>query len=148
VTSGGARARSGPAPDPHALRRDRPSDQAGWTHLPAQGRQGSAPRWPLSRATRRELDLWEIEWRRPQAIMWEANHQEVEVALYVRTLRDAERPKAPVSVRTLVKQQQEALGVSLPGLLRNRWIIANTAEAAARPTVVAGGSAKERLHGA
>lgn len=77
--------------------------------------------------------------------MWEANGQAVEVALYVRTLKDAERPKAPVSVRTLVKQQQEALGISLPGLLRNRWIIANTAEASPRPQVVAGGSAKERL---
>lgn len=78
--------------------------------------------------------------------MWEANGQAVEVALYVRTLKDAERSKAPVSVRTLVKQQQEALGISLPGLARNRWIIANTSGAAAeRPKVVAGGSARERL---
>jgi hypothetical protein len=78
--------------------------------------------------------------------MWEANGQAVEVALYVRTLKDAERPKAPVSVRTLVKQQQEALGISLPGLLRNRWIIATTSEGTTRPHVVAGGaSAKERL---
>lgn len=80
--------------------------------------------------------------------MWEANGQQTEVALYVRSLRDAERPKAPVSMRTLVKQQQEALGISLPGLARNRWIIASTTEAAQRPTVVSGGSAKERLRGA
>jgi hypothetical protein len=142
---GGARARPGFPPDPNALRRERPSDQASWTHLPAQGRQGPAPAWPLASPTRRELQLWEREWRRPQAVMWEANGQETEVALYVRSLKDAEKSSASVAARTLVKQQQEALGISLPGLARNRWIIASTTESAQRPTVVAGGSAKERL---
>ncbi len=50
---GGARVNSGPPPDPNALRRDRPSDVAGWTTLPAEGRTDSlgrpkpAPKWPL-----------------------------------------------------------------------------------------------------
>lgn len=44
---GGARVNSGPPPDPNALRRERKSDQAGWTTLPAEGRKGRAPRWPL-----------------------------------------------------------------------------------------------------
>lgn len=44
---GGARPNSGPPPDPNALRRDRPSDQAGWTHIPAAGRSGKPPAWPL-----------------------------------------------------------------------------------------------------
>lgn len=50
---GGARVNSGPPPDPNALRRDRPSDAAGWTTLPAEGRrkangaQAAAPTWPL-----------------------------------------------------------------------------------------------------
>lgn len=43
---GGARVNSGPPPDPNALRRDRKSDQAGWTTLPAK-RRGRTPRWPL-----------------------------------------------------------------------------------------------------
>ncbi len=95
-------------------------------HLPAEGRQGDAPDWPLSRATSRELGLWATEWRRPQAVMWEANHQELEVAMYVRTLRQAESPKASVAIRTLLRQQQESLALSLPGLARNRWLIATT----------------------
>ncbi len=45
---GGARLNSGPPPDPNALRRDRPSDKAGWTMLPASGREGPTPEWPLS----------------------------------------------------------------------------------------------------
>lgn len=44
---GGARINSGPPPDPNALRRDRPSDQAGWVTLPAAGRKGRPPEWPL-----------------------------------------------------------------------------------------------------
>lgn len=120
--SGGARAHSGPPPDPAALRRDR-NDDAGWIHLPAEGRQGEPPAWPLSRPTRRELVLWSQEWARPQAIMWERNGQALEVAMYVRTVKDAERPKAAVAARTLVRQQQETLGISLPGLHRNRWLI-------------------------
>ncbi len=117
----GIHGRQGPPPDPHAIRRER--NPIEWIHLPATGRIGPAPEWPLTRQTSRERAFWEHEWKRPQAVMWEANGQDVEVALYVRSLADAERPKAPVALRTLVRQQQEALGVSIPGLARNRWTI-------------------------
>jgi len=123
MPKGGARANSGPAPDPTALRRDRPSDAAGWTTLSADGRQGDTPGFPLSDQTDREAVLWSAEWVRPQAIEWERNGQQVEVAMYVRSLADAEKPDASVSARTLVKQLQESLGLSLPGLHRLRWRI-------------------------
>lgn len=55
--------------------------------------------------------------------MWDLNGQELEVAMYVRTVRDAERLKGSVASRTLVRQQQEALGLSLPGLARLKWLI-------------------------
>lgn len=119
--SGGARAHSGPPPDPAALRRERDAGQ--WVHLPAAGRQGDPPPWPLSRPTERELQLWAREWTRPQAIMWEQNGQTEEVAVFVRSLKDAEKPRASVASRTLIRQQMESLGISLPGLARNRWII-------------------------
>lgn len=143
MASGGARGHSGPARDPQALRRDR-KDDAGWVLLPARGRDGEAPSWPLSRATKRELELWVSEWRRPQAVMWERNGQEVEVALYVRSLKLAEMPKAPVNSRTLVKQQQEALGISLPGLTRNGWRIDSQPVAAVERPVAA--SARDLLY--
>lgn len=47
MTRGGARVNSGPPPDPNALRRDRAEDKAGWTVLPAAGRSGRTPKWPL-----------------------------------------------------------------------------------------------------
>lgn len=121
MTSGGARARSGPPPDRLAIRNGRAG--ADWIRLPAAGRKGDPPAFPLPRSTKRERDVWAAEWKRPQAIMWEANGQELEVALYVRTLREAELPKAPASIRTLLVRMQEHLGLSQPGLARNHWII-------------------------
>lgn len=119
---GGARGRSGPPPDPNALRRDR-KDDAPWRTLPADGREGDVPVWPLADPTRREELLWEKEWSRPQAVEWERNGQELEVAMYVRTLIAAEKHDATANMRTLLRQQQESLGLSLTGLAKNRWRI-------------------------
>lgn len=124
MSSGGARARSGPAPDPSALRRDRPSDRDGWVTLPAGGRAGDPPEWPLSGQSSREADLWVSEWKRPQAVQWEATGAVLEVALYVRRLVEAERPDAPTNLGTLVKQLMEGLGISQDGLAKRRWRIA------------------------
>lgn len=132
MTSGGARARSGPAPDRNAIRNGRAG--ADWIRLPASGRKGEPPAFPLPRSTKRERAIWADEWTRPQAIMWEASGQELEVAMYVRTLREAEQPKAAASLRTLLVRMQEHLGLSQPGLARNRWVIVDDsamAEAAA-----------------
>jgi hypothetical protein len=65
---------------------------------------------------------------KPQAIMWQAAGQELEVALHVRTLSEAEQRgvwsrKGAAGLRNLVKQQLEHLGLSQPGLARNRWTI-------------------------
>jgi hypothetical protein len=62
--------------------------------------------------------------------MWERNGQELEVALYVRAVRKAEHPKAPTAALTAVIRMQEALGLSLPGLARNHWRIADVPAAA------------------
>lgn len=119
----GSSANSGPAPDPNALRRDRKSDQAGWTVLSAAGRSGSVPAWPFAQLTDREREVWKSHWAKPQAVEWERNGQVEEVAMYVRSLVAAEALDASTAARTLVKQQQEALGLSLPGMLRLRWKI-------------------------
>lgn len=143
MAKGGARAHSGPPPDPNALRRDR--DHGDWTTLPLDGRPGDPPDWPLTRASKRESALWAREWQRPQAVEWERNGQELEVALYVRTLVAAEKANAPVNARTLVRQQQEALGLSLPGLARLKWKIGATQAAAAAPRAPAGKAGRERF---
>jgi len=122
MVSGGARSRSGPAPDPTALRRDR--DVGEWTILPAEGRQGATPDWPLTEESVRESELWDVMWRRPQALMWERYGQEYEVALYVRRLTEAELMDSRVNLTTLVKQMADSLGLTTPGMRANRWRIA------------------------
>lgn len=126
----GGHARSGPAPDPNALRRER--DQGEWTILPAEGRPGEPPKWPLVGQSDREVELWGRLWRKPQALMWERLGQELEVALFVRNLAAVELPGAPINLGTLVRQQQDSLGLTTPGLRTNRWRITRDEVAAKR----------------
>lgn len=118
----GSSVRSGRPPDPDALRRNRAGDKP-WRVLPAEGRKGRAPVWPLTQRTRRELTLWTRLWKLPQAVVWEELGQESQVALYVRRFAEAEAKKSTVNLSTLVRQMEEALGLSLPGLNANRWRI-------------------------
>jgi hypothetical protein len=148
MAKGGARARSGPAPDPTALRRER--DAGEWTILPAEGRQGATPDWPLTEQTDREDDLWVDLWTKPQALMWERYGQEIEVALYVRRLAEAEKADAGVNLGTLVRQMSDSLGLTTPGMRANRWRVDRTEEEAApttrsTPAKVAPNSARARL---
>lgn len=152
MPKGGARSRSGPAPDPNAIRRDRPSDQAGWTVLDRRGRRGTAPAWPLTKASPREVVVWRRQWKRPQAIEWERNGQEEEVAIYVRALVVAEDPSAPTSSRVLVRQLQDSLGISLPGMQRLRWhigepksFVVDADGATKKPRTVRGTPARDRF---
>lgn len=124
MASGGARATSGPAPDPRALRRNRKSDASGWTTLPAEGRTGPTPSWPLVDVEPREWDLWRELWTRPQAVMWEKLGLDYEVALFVRALVEAEEPKPRSEAAKITRQYLESLGLTGPGLLRLRWKIA------------------------
>lgn len=125
MTSGGARARSGPPPDPNAIRRDRKSDQGTWVTL-AGPREGPVPPWPLTESSKREDSMWERLWATPQAVMWEANGWHDEVALYVRTFCRASAADGTTADRTLVLRQMEGLGLSAAGLARNRWRLAAT----------------------
>lgn len=103
MPSGGARARSGPAPDPNALRRDRKDDKAEWTILPAEGRKGDPPPWPLVGQTEREIEIWLRYWAKPQAIIWERDHLAEVVALFVRQFCEGEVPKASAENRKTVR---------------------------------------------
>lgn len=71
----------------------------------------------------REAELWRIMWAKPQAIMWERNGQILDIALYCRRWAEAEEPDSPVALSTLVRQMQDSLGLSVPGLRANRWRI-------------------------
>lgn len=140
MPSGGARTQSGPPPDPNALARER--DGSEWSILPADGRAGEPPVWPLTEPTDREIWWWRRLWSKPQAVMWEQHGQVDEVAVYTRRLAQVEQIDAPVPLGTLVRQLADALGLTMPGMLRLRWHLVTPGSRATEPA--AGGETPRR----
>jgi len=123
MASGGARVRSGPPADPNALRRDR-KDDAEWVTLPAEGRKGRTPKWPLAELSAEEKALWARLWRKPQAVQWERLDLVLEVAAYVRAYLESTSPGAAAGLKTAVLRQAAELGLSTVGMGQLRWKIA------------------------
>lgn len=119
----GSSRNSGPAPTSKDRSHKAKATAEGWVTLPADGRDGPLPAFPLSFPHERELELWERLWEMPQAIMWEQLHQEFEVASYVRCLFRAESPRGSFNYWSQVKMVGESLGLSVSGMARNRWTI-------------------------
>ena len=142
----------GPAPDPNALRRDRPSDVAGWTSLPAEGFKGDLPAWPLSTTgdvAHIEADLWALVWRKPQAAMWVSLGLRFQVAAYVRAfVLSTDGEDATAGLKAAVLRMEDGLGISPKGMNVLRWKIAPD-EVGSRRAVVAPkakrSSARDRL---
>ena len=128
MTSGGARTRSGPAPDPNSAR----SDAAGWTLIPVAGRGKPAPDWPLTEATSRELVMWERMWAKPQAVIWERDGQLEYVAIFIRQLVEAESEKASAENRKTVRMMFADLYLTSDSMARARIKIAQADEKAGR----------------
>lgn len=144
MASGGARSRSGPPPDPNALRRDR-KDDGEWLTLPAGGRDGEPPAWPLTGGTERELELWAKLWAKPQAVAWERLGLEYEVGMLVRRMAEAETPGSHTSTGTLVRQMMDSLGLTTPGLRSNRWKLSTDEVGEAREERQSGGGSRSRI---
>mgnify|MGYP007116842433 CR=1 FL=1 len=65
--------------------------------LPADGRKGKTPKWPLPTPAKApeellalEAELWATHWRLPQAVAWERIGCHHEVALFCRHMAAAE----------------------------------------------------------
>lgn len=143
---GGARARSGPAPDPNALRRER-ADDKGWVLLPVEGRMGDAPVFPLRQYSEDELSLWAELWRKPQAVMWEKLGLSFQVAAYVRAFLESVEPEASAGIKTAVIRMEGELGISVPGMGALRWRLSEDELETKRAEVVkpVAVSARDRL---
>jgi hypothetical protein len=110
----------GPAPSPEGARRRRNATLP-MTQLPAEGRPGKPPPWPLSS---QPSCLWLELWSLPQAVMWERQRLDRVVARYCRVLDAAEAVDAPVSLLGEVRQLEDRLGLSPMAMSRLRWEVA------------------------
>lgn len=119
-------------PDPNALRRNRPADQASWTRLPNTGLQ-EVPDWPdviEDKPSMPELALWNQMWRDfPQAHIWKRDRCEIQVAIYVRTALFAASRDARATYLTAVRQQSEHLLLTPLSLRAARCVIDGEIEA-------------------
>lgn len=144
MTSGGARARSGPPADPNALRRDRKDDKD-WVSLPAEGFAGEVPEFPLADASLTETSLWGVLWRKPQGVMWARLGLEFQVAAYVRAFIESVEAGASAGLKTAVLRMEAELGLSTVGMGQLRWKITSDELAERRGGVAPGRSARDRL---
>jgi hypothetical protein len=136
---GGSRVGSGRAPDPSSLR-EAARLEGGLVRTLPRERSGAAPAWPLAKASARERVVWREEWKRPQAIVWDEQRLHRQVAMYVRTLVEAEEVGVAATRRTLLLQQENALLITTSALLKAGFRISTNAvpTAAAKAATSAG----------
>jgi hypothetical protein len=144
---GGARNRSGPAPDPKSGRSDRRGIRL--DALPTEGYQGEPPAYPLKavpvydiwfedkkrvkelddEATEARFDreqvLWAGAWRTPQAEAWIREPWRWQtVAMYVRTMALCESADATAADKNSLHRFADQIGMTPAGLKENGWKIA------------------------
>lgn len=114
----------GPAPKKNVRRRNARPD---WVQLPAAGRKGRAPKWPLEgRAPAGWADLWKL----PQAVMWEKSNSAMQVANYLLIRMTAQKalfagePNAALLAE--MRQIEDRLGLSPMAMRRMQWEIAES----------------------
>jgi hypothetical protein len=149
MARGGARNRSGPAPDPTSGR----SDARGYSlqALPAEGYDGPIPDFPLpcrevrytvfedKRPVRvfdeeatdavavREQELWEWAWRTPQACAWAMPSERWRlhaIGMWVRTAVICEGSDATAADKNSLHRFADQIGMTTAGLAEMGWKVA------------------------
>ena len=129
MTRGGARNRSGPAPDPNSGK----SDRRGlvFSVLPAAGYDGDAPDFPLMETREseafadREAELWAWVWTTPQAVAWAVEPWRWHtVAMWVRTAVVCESDRATAADKGSLHRFADQIGLTPAGLRENGWAVA------------------------
>lgn len=87
--------------------------------LPAGGRKGRAPAWPIK--TARVPAVWAELWKSPQAAAWEKLGYHRIVARYALLLSQVEKPAASARLLNEVRQLEDRLGLTPMAMLRLRW---------------------------
>ena len=135
MTSGGARNRSGPAPDPSSAR----SEKRGlrFDSLPPAGYRGRVPKFPLpgrltadgdadDRADDREAELWRWAWRTPQAAAWatpEWRWLVHSIAMWVRTAVICESAEATAADKNSLHRFADQIGLTVAGMHQLGWSV-------------------------
>ena len=125
---------TGPTPKPPDQRRRR-NATVPMVQLPAEGRQGKPPKWPLPAVSPKdlaklELEIWAELWATPQAAVWERLRWTRDIAQYARLKAAGEMGSMKAVAEA--RQMGDRLGLNPQALLRVRWEIAPDEVAVAR----------------
>jgi len=85
----------------------------------------------------REGALWVKLWQYPQAAVWEADFQHLNVALYVRMFLESSQPGAKGADRTVLRQLGDSLLLTEPSLHAHKYVIDADIVGGADPDLVA-----------
>lgn len=117
----------GPPPKPNGERRRRNAPRANTTLLPAGGRLGPAPKWPLGGLP---AEGWDDIWSRPQAVMWEKMGAAEIVARYLLLREKIADPAYPESQNAsfwnVLTNLEDRLGLTPTAMMRLQWEIEGT----------------------
>ena len=120
-----------PKPDP-VRRNARVGPQA----LPAGGRRGDPPRWPLPDQKPGEDTIWRELWATPQAAAWERLGWTRTVARYCRVLVDAEALN--YAAMKAADSLEDRLGLTPKAMRMLLWTVASDEVAEKRDETSAG----------
>lgn len=134
----------GPPPKPADQVRRRNAPAANTVKLPPEGRQGPAPKWPISCAP---PGIWAELWGTPQAAAWERLGWTRVVARYVQILVWCERSDdVQAWMLSEARQLEDRLGLTPMSMLKLRWEVASDEVAGKRADPAQTGSrARRRL---
>lgn len=92
--------------------------------LPAEGRKGEVPVWPLpGRMSGAEREAWVQLWGTPQAVAWERMGWTRAVARYCRVMVEAEQRDAPAKAMQEARQFEDRLGLTPKAMRMLLWEI-------------------------
>lgn len=109
-------------PNPPKMDPQRGTRGRGVVVLPAEGRRGDMPGWPLDAVTSAELGLWRELWATPQAVMWEKLGWTRVVARYCRVAIVAEG--LDKDALSEARQLEDRLGLTPKAMRLLLWTIA------------------------
>lgn len=128
---------SGPVPKKSLHDRPRRISDVAVEILPASGRQGPPPAWPLEGQFMSEPELWAELWKLPHAVVWEKLHLTRLVARYCRILVEAEcggtkrsvegdeetfvESRAITAARQAAQNLEDRLGLNPLSMRRLQW---------------------------
>jgi len=93
--------------------------------LPAGGRKGPTPKWPLpGEPTKAEAAHWRKLWTKPQAVVWEQQELFDIVARYCRIVVMASAPDAFAAVMAQASSLEDRLGLTPRAMRMLLWQIA------------------------